>query len=549
VTWVFERREGSVIVGLISLYLVGLYVNPEVFLTFRRISLILRDAAPIAIMGYGVALLMITAEFDLSVGSLLGLSGGMMLVMLSDIGLSGPFAVLVVLVFGVLYGITQGLIVTQLNLPSLIVTIGTLTGIRGALQIIIGTTTISVQDVGILSWFGGRVLLEDFPGIDGGFAYQIPYVHESTQTFSGFSILILWMFLLLVVFHYVLFYTRFGHHVRATGDNIESAGTTGIDPELVKITCFAIVGLVTAFAGVAFAGRAGSIQATTGDGDALFVIAAVVLGGTKLTGGEGSMTGVLLGSVVLVVADYVLRALGLGVTGWQSVITGGFIVAAVGLDVVFRGLSADLLRRWYVDPTREMLGSASTFFRTKAVRRTMSDMYGYLFVSIGAVAVLTNLLAWILGFEPVQSALFDDLSGFKLVLEGNWPETVAQVYLFLLLVALVSFLVIETVTQQFDRAGDYESSLAVACYSTLFTPILAIPIVMYGFDIHYFVGGELVSSLIVAVPVFLGMLWLMYVGTAELHELSREKALATVGSVVLVWLLGSGLVWWALTGV
>lgn len=548
-----NRREGSVIVGLVSLYLVGLWVEPGVFLTLGRLNNILRDAALVAIIGYGVALLMITAEFDLSVGALLGLSGGLSLLMIKNIGINGPFTVFVVLVFGALYGISQGLIVTQLNLPSLIVTIGTLTGVRGALQIAIGTTTISIpsSELGILQWFGGNVLLGDIPGLESGFElrYQLPVVHDSVQSFDRFSIMIFWMFALLLVFHYILFRTRFGHHVRATGDNIESAGTTGIDPEIVKIACFAIVGVLTAFAGVAFAGRATSIQASTGDGRELIVIAAVVLGGTKLTGGEGSMVGALLGALVLTVADYVLRALGLGVSGWQAVITGGFIVAAVGLDVVFRGVSVDLIRRWYVDPIAGLLGSPSTFFRTKAVRKTTADMYGFIFVAIGVTAIVTNAVAGIIGLDPVQSALFDGgLVEFMLVLEGSWPETVTQVYLFLLFLAVVSFLVIELVTKRLGGAGDYENSLSIAAYSMLFAPLLGIPIAMYGFDIS-FVQNGLVDSLLVALPVFVGMLWVMYVGVVELHELTRRQALATVGSLVAVLFVCAGLIAWSLTNV
>jgi ribose/xylose/arabinose/galactoside ABC-type transport system permease subunit len=552
VGWIVNRREGSVIVGLISIYLIGLIVDPGPFLTLRRVNNILQNAAQIALLGYGVALLMITAEFDLSVESVLALSGGMALVMMSGIGINGPTTVLIILVFAALFGITQGLIVTQLNLPSLIVTIGTLTGVRGVLQIVIGGTTISVlqDEKGILTWFGGNVELGDFPGLaqDYVFTYRLPLVHDATKEFSQFSIAILWAFLFLVVFHYLLFYTRFGYHVRATGDNVESAGTTGIDPEIVKIACFGIVSVMAGFAGLAFAGRAGAIQVQTAADDSLFAIAAVVLGGTKLTGGRGSMVGVLLGAVVLQTADSVLRALGLGVSGWQAIITGMFIVAAVGLDTVFRGVSVDLIRRWYVVPTREILTSPSGFFETKAVRRTASDMYGYLFMSIGVTAVLTNVVAFVVGVDPVQSALFDGLSEFKLVLEGNWPETIVQVYLFLLLVAVVSFVVIELVTQRLGRAGDYESTLAIACYSMVLAPLLSVPIVVYGFNI-FFVGDELLSSLIIAVPILLGMAWLMYVGTAQLHELPRKRALASTGSVILVWLLLSGILAWSLMAV
>lgn len=551
---ILRRREGSVIIGLISIYALGLLNDPGTFLTLRQVNNILRDAAPVAVIGYGVALLMITAEFDLSVGSLWGLTGGMVLVMMTELGINGPFAVFAVIVFGVLYGVTQGLLVTQLKLPSLIVTIGTLTAVRGLLLIIIGNTTVTVlrDNVGVLWYFGGDIIVGDLPFVaEEGIRYQLPVVHDTAQTFNRVSMMIFWAFLFLILFHYLLFYTRFGYHVRATGDNVESAGTTGIDPEIVKIGCFGIVGAITAFAGAMNAGFARSIQGSTGDGTALIVIAAVVLGGTKLTGGRGTMAGVMLGAVVLEVANKVLNSLGLGISGWSSVITGGFIVAAVGLDVVFRGFNTSLIRRWYVDPSRAMLGSPSEFFRKQVRPKTPSDMYGYLIMSIGTTVILTNVLAWVLGLEvdsigpipgfSVQSLLGLDFSGFKLVFEGNWPEAMAQVYLFLLLIAVGSFLVIEVYTRLIGSAGDYEGTIATTCYSMLVAPLLSIPIVMYGFDI-FFVGSELISSVVVAVPVFLGMLWLMFVGTVEVHELSRERALAAVGIVVIVGLIATGLV-------
>jgi ribose/xylose/arabinose/galactoside ABC-type transport system permease subunit len=553
---VFDRPSGSIIVGLVVLYLLGVVVDPGRFLQLTRVNNILENAATVAIMGYGVALLMITAEFDLSVESVLALTGGMALLMITELGINGPFTVLVLLVFAALYGITQGALVTQLELPSLIVTIGTLTGVRGILQEVIGTEGIakSTQEAGILTWFGGDVELGDFPGLAEGFVleYQLP-VHDSVRTFSRFNISIVWALILLAVFHYLLFYTRFGHHVRATGDNIQSAGTTGVDPDLVKIACFAIVGVMAAFAGLSFAGRNTAVNVQSAQNESLFVIAAVVLGGTKLTGGEGTMLGALLGAIVLEVAQEVLRALGLGFSGWQPIVTGGFIIAAVAIGPVVQGTSVTLLRRWYLNPVREMLSSPTTFFRTRAVRKKTADMYGFLIATIGVTALMTNVVAWILGFGAVQDALGLDLSGFKLVTEGNWPETVAQVYMFLLLVAVVSFLVIEVVTQRLDSSGDYVDSLAAAAYGMLFAPLLAIPIAMYGFDIFFFevsfAGSSLINSVLVALPVFLGMLWLMYVGVRELHEFTREKALAAVGSVIAVLLALAGAVAWSLTNV
>jgi len=540
-------------IGLISIYLIGLYNDAGSFLSLGTVSDILFLAAPTALMGYGVALLMVTAEFDLSVGSLFGLAAALVATMATEIGINKPIAIVIVLVFAALYGITQGLLVTKLNLPSLIVTIGTLTMLRGIVQIMVGGTvrTIQPENAGVFRWFGGPFELGYLPGLASDFVlrYQVPFVHESTRTWSSFDIMIIWAVVFLLVFHYILFYTRFGHHVRATGDNVQSVGTTGVDPEIIKIGCFAIVAMMAAFAGIAYFGSTTTVETATGDGRALFVIAAVVLGGTELTGGEGSMTGVVLGSLVLATANQVLFSYNLGVSGWQGVVTGAFIVAAIGLDVVFRGFSTSLIRQWYTVPTRELLSSPTSFFRVKAIRKTTDDMFGYLMLSAGLTAILTNVLAWVIGQETVASNLgLTPLSPFKLILEGNWPETVAQVYLFLLLLAVSAFVVVEIVTGLFDRDGDYESTLAIACYGSLFAPLFAVPVVMYGFDI-FFVQGELISSLIVAVPVVLGMLGVMYAGVRELHGLSREKALGAIGAVVAVWLVGSGVLWWALTNV
>ena len=124
---VLERREGSVLVGLIAIFFVGVYIDASRFLLLDNMARILRSAATTAIIGYGVALLMVTAEFDLSVGSMYGVAAGMGAIMIGGdaFGFHPLFAVAVVLVFSVVFGITQGLVVTKLGLPSLIVTIGT----------------------------------------------------------------------------------------------------------------------------------------------------------------------------------------------------------------------------------------------------------------------------------------------------------------------------------------------------------------------------------------------------------------------------------------
>ncbi len=536
---ILDRREGSVLVGLISIILIGAIIDAGQFLTLDTFSRIIRSAAPVAITGFGVALLMVTAEFDLSVGSMFGTAGAITALIMSEIGTNTPFAVLVALSFAVVFGITQGLLVTKLNLPSLIVTIGTLSVLRGVHRILLDGTTNTVEP-GLLEVFGGQVTLDMLPFFEAGyqFTYQVPFIHQTQQTWNSFSAIAIWMLLIMVVFHYLLFYTRFGHHLRAAGDNVESVGTTGVDPEILKLAAFGICGLMAAFAGIAQFGRTGSVTPGTGSGLELTAIAAVVLGGTKLTGGRGSMIGVLLGALVLQTANTVLFLAGLGVSGWQQVITGGFIIAAIGIDVIFDGFSLDLVRRWYTDPIRGLLSSPFTYFEKMSVRKTTDEMFGFFVFSVGLAAVGANAIAWAmggpLGFGGEE---FD----FKLFLQGNSPETAGQIYLFMTVLVVLAFFAITIVTSLYDTEADYEDNIAIVCYSTALAPLLAIPVNTFGFKL-FFVSGPLISGIILTIPILAAILWHMYTGVVQLHELSRGQALATVGGVVLFWAAAAGVV-------
>jgi simple sugar transport system permease protein len=526
-----RRREFSVLVGLAAIWAIGLFMAPGEFLELNRFNRMFRSAARTAVVGYGVALLMITAEFDLSVGSLMALSGGMALFMISEVGIASPFAAVLILAFAFLYGISQGLMVTKLGLPSLIVTIGTLTLLRGALRILTGGVTIGADSdlTGVFQLFGAEVEL----GID----YMLPFVHSETHTWNSISVQILWMVVLLGVFHYVLFHTRFGYHVRATGDNVESVETTGIDPEMIKIGCFGVASLMSAVGAMMLVGRSPSVSSATGSGFELLVIAAVVLGGTKLTGGQGSMIGVLLGALVLSSANTVLNLANLGLSGWQGVITGAFIIAAIGLDAVFRVVTLDALRTVYVTPTRELLGSPSEFFRVKAGRKTTDHLFAYLVVTILVTGVSLLVVDGLLNVEAVGSTIGIDTSNFQIFLEGGFVGAIIQVYFFVFLLAVLAFFAIQVV----DSDGDYEHTIAVITYGLFPAPLLTVPVMLYGYDLIV-VGGTLTTGLLALVPVLLVFLALMYLGITGTRELSARNALAAVGAVGVAWAVVLGYV-------
>lgn len=525
----FDRRESSVMVGLLVIFGIGVLVDPQRFLTLDNLFRVLRSAAIVSMIGYGMAVLMITAEFDLSVGSLFALSSGLVAIMIGELGYSPIFAIVIVVAFAIVYGVTQGLLVTKLGLPSLIITIGTLTLVRGVHRLVLDgqSETIGPDQGGwVLAALGGTV---ELPFV---LSYRVPFVHEELQRWSSFSVQILWIFLLLGAFHYLVFYTRFGYHIRATGDNVNSVETTGVDPEILKLACFGIVAAMAAFAGITQLGRIGSVSPNTGNGLALIVIAAVVLGGTKLTGGEGSIVGVLMGAVILSLAQNILAIAGFGVGGWQAIITGLFIIAAISLDTVFKSLTWDLLKQWYSDPLRELVRSPTRFFRDRAIQKTTDDTMAFLVLSIGVTVVALGVaMSALRAAGPVVG--LEDLT-FSLFAAGDWTVAAIQTYLIVMVLAILAVVTIEVVRRFLGRTGDYESTLAVVCYGMAPVALLAVPLTSLGYGI-FVVGSALLTALLVTIPIVALIAVLTTRGVAELHDLAPRQAAVPVLATLLVW--------------
>jgi simple sugar transport system permease protein len=535
----FERRESSVTVGMLVIFAIGVFVDPQRFLTLDNLFRVLRSAAIVTMIGYGMALLMVTAEFDLSVGSLFALSSGLVAILIGEMGYDPLFAIVVVIAFSVVYGVTQGLIVTKLGLPSLIITIGTLTLVRGVHRLVLGGQSETIgptQGGAVLGALGGTIELPF------EFTYRVPFVHQETQAWSSFSVQILWIFLLLGVFHYLLFYTRFGYHIRATGDNINSVETTGVDPDILKLAAFGIAAAMAAFAGITQLGRIGSVSPNSGNGLALIVIAAVVLGGTKLTGGEGSIIGVLMGAIILSLAQNILAIAGFGVGGWQSIITGLFIIAAIGLDTVFKNFTGELLRDWYARPIRDLVASPTGFFRHKVIQKTTDDMLAFLVLSVG----ITSVLVWLemLVLRSLLSIAGIAKPNFRLFAAGDWTLAAIQTYLVVLFLAMLAFVAVEVLSQYLGGTGDYESSLAVVSYGLAPVVLLSIPQVTYGYSFVTLIDPT-VTALVVAVPVLLLIGWLMTIGVEQRHGLARKQAVLPVAGTFLIWLLA--VLWVALS--
>ncbi|MFB6105995.1 MAG: ABC transporter permease [Halobacteriaceae archaeon] len=316
VTRLLARREIGVFIGFLFLFGLIAVTKPNIFFNWDSMSGItarlLRQISVYVIIGIGMTYLIIGGEFDLSVGSMFAV-GGLTFAMFLGMGLPQIVALLLVLVLGMVVGVINGTIVTKAGIPSLITTIGMLSALRGIALYITPGGSRQVPETAFINLFGGSVHV-----------FGLEIAHQ-----------VFWSIGLVVVFGYVLQRTRFGYHVYAVGDDEEAAQMTGINTDRVKMINFVITGALAAFAGITAISYFGSMFGTAGQTYELLVIASVVIGGTNLFGGEGSLSGTFLGALVIGVIPVLLVLNGLPVEV-QEFLTGVVIIAAVLLDITIR---------------------------------------------------------------------------------------------------------------------------------------------------------------------------------------------------------------------
>lgn len=308
---------------------------PGKFLSPLNLSVVLQQVTIIAILGMAQTLVILTAGIDLSVGAIMILSSVVMgrtaVVYGVPLFIAFPLGLLV----GFACGFVNGLIVTLLRLPPFIVTLGTWS-IFGALNTWYSRSeTIRAQDIDavapFLAWTGNLIKLYD-AALSRGFDW--PFLKGWVVTYGS-----LLMILLAVLLWYVLNRTAFGRHVYATGDDPDAARLSGINTDRTLIAVYALAGLICAIAAWVLIGRIGGVSPQAGLTANLDSITAVVIGGTSLFGGRGSIIGTLFGALIVGVFRNGLALSGLDVL-WQDFTVGVLIIAAVTIDQWIRRISA-----------------------------------------------------------------------------------------------------------------------------------------------------------------------------------------------------------------
>lgn len=284
----------------------GLSIASPHFLTSTNLSSVIRQTAVINIMALGMTMIIIAGGIDLSVGAILAISG-LLGCMVMEHGLPILAGVAAGILVGMVCGLMNGLLTTKLNINPFIVTLGTMGIIRGSALLISNGLPVH-QLPKSFSYLGEGVLL------------GVPFV--------------LWVLLLCgVVVHFLLEHTRMGRYSFAIGSNPEAAFYTGIPVAFHTTAVYAIGGMLTGLAGMIESSRLMTGQPTAGQGYELQAIAAVVIGGGSLRGGEGSVVGTLIGAFIMGLLANGSDLLGISPYLQQAII-GAVIILAVFLDEV-----------------------------------------------------------------------------------------------------------------------------------------------------------------------------------------------------------------------
>ncbi|MCG1011807.1 ribose ABC transporter permease [Tepidanaerobacter sp. GT38] len=291
------------IIGLLLLSAILSVLSPR-FLTYSNLFNVLRQTSLNAIIAVGMTFVILTGGIDLSVGSILAFSSAIAANMAHN-NTSAAVAILTGLVVGALLGLTNGLIVTQGNVPPFIATLAMMTMARGA--------TLVYSNGQPITGLGDGFYL-----IGNGYLGQIPI--PVIITIGA-----------LLVAYYILSQTRTGRYIYAVGSNESAAKLTGINTKLVKTLVYAISGFTAALSGIIIASRLNSAPPTAGSGAELDAIAAVVLGGTSLAGGEGHIAGTFIGALIIGVLNNGLNLLNVS-SYYQQFVKGVVILIAVLLD-------------------------------------------------------------------------------------------------------------------------------------------------------------------------------------------------------------------------
>lgn len=300
----FRQNNLIVYVAFVAIFILFSIMLGGTFLSVNNVLNIARQTAMISVMAVAMTFVIGSGQIDLSIGSTAALSSLVAALILRDTG-SIWLALAGALVLGAVIGLVNGVLNTKAGIPSFLTTLGMMGVIRGFAMWITNTATVPIQNNTFNSIFGiGNV--------------------------GGIPVLLLWTVAFAVIGYFLLNRMRFGRHTLAVGGNESAARFSGIKTQSIKVRVMMMSGLFAAIAGVMYAARMQSGRWTFGEGDELSVIAAVILGGTSMAGGSGTIIGAVVGSFLMGMINNGLVLGGLSVAQ-QTIIRGAIIIVATAV--------------------------------------------------------------------------------------------------------------------------------------------------------------------------------------------------------------------------
>lgn len=300
-----QLQKLGALLGLVLLIIILAIVSPS-FFTLNNIFNVLRQVSINALIAFGMTFVILTGGIDLSVGSILALASALTAGLLAG-GMDPLLAILIGLLAGAAMGALNGLIITKGKVAPFIATLATMTIFRGL--------TLVYTDGRPITGLSNSTLFEL---LGKGYLGWIP-------------VPVIWMLAVYFILYFILKKTVFGRRVYAIGGNEEAAILSGIRADRVKLWVYTITGTLSALGGIILASRLNSAQPTAGVTYELDAIAAVVLGGTSLSGGRGWIFGTLIGALIIGVLNNGLNLMNVS-SFYQQVVKGGVILLAVLLD-------------------------------------------------------------------------------------------------------------------------------------------------------------------------------------------------------------------------
>lgn len=280
----------------------GATIGSHGFLTITNLFNIARTTAMVTVIAVAMTFVISAGELDLSVGSTAALAA-LVGALVMQAGIPWPVAVAAAIASGLAVGAANGFFVTVINIPSFLVTLGMMQLIRGLDMRITYTNPVAISNKTFNAIFGSGKLL-------------------------GMPSLLIWSVVIAVIGHVVLKYTSFGREILATGGNRLAAEYSGVKTKRVKFAAFLLSGAAAALAGLLYSGMMQTARFNFGEGAELMAIAAVILGGTSLFGGKGTILGTFAGSLLIGTINNGLIIMGLDVSE-QMMVAGGIIILAV----------------------------------------------------------------------------------------------------------------------------------------------------------------------------------------------------------------------------